>query len=74
MSEQQNNNPAGQASAEPSAEPKKLSQADAIKRILEQKKAKQQGNGQQGFNGTDTKKMKSQINKVQNNQKRRTGV
>jgi hypothetical protein len=48
-------------------------QADAIKRILEQKKAKQ-GNAQQGYQGTDPKKMKTQIKKVQNNQKRRTGV
>ncbi|WP_373231107.1 hypothetical protein [Cohnella sp.] len=64
------NNPA----AESSEEPKKLSQADAIKRILEQKKAKQQGSGQQGFQGTETKKMRSQINKKPNNQKKRTGV
>jgi hypothetical protein len=49
-------------------------QADAIKRILEQKKAKQQGNGQQGYQGTDPKKLQTQIKKVQNNQKRRTGV
>lgn len=69
MSEQNND----QATDNP-VESKKLSPADAIKRILEQKKAKQQGNGQQGFQGTDTKKMKSQINKKPNNQKKRTGV
>jgi len=55
-------------------QPKKLSQADAIKRILEKKKqARQQGAGKGGFS-TETKKMKTQIHKVQNNQKRRTGV
>jgi len=54
--------------------PKKPSQAEAIKRILERKKqAKQGAGGQAGFS-TDTKKMKTQIHKVQNNQKRRTGV
>jgi hypothetical protein len=56
-------------------EPKKLSQADAIKRILEKKKQAQlQANGQQGNQAKDAKKMKTQIHKVQNNQKRRTGV
>ncbi|QJD84496.1 hypothetical protein [Cohnella herbarum] len=54
---------------------KKPSQADAIKRILERKKqAQQQANGRQGNHSTDGKKMKTQIHKVQNNQKRRTGV
>jgi hypothetical protein len=56
-------------------EPKKSSQADAIKRILEKKKqAQHQANGQQSNNHEGTKKMKNQIHKVQNNQKRRTGV
>ncbi|TVY02991.1 hypothetical protein [Cohnella terricola] len=54
-------------------QPKKLSQADAIKRILEKKKQARQGAGKGGYS-TDTKKMKTQIHKVQNNQKRRTGV
>lgn len=69
MSEQHNN-----SAAESSEESKKLSPAEAIKRILEQKKAKQQGQGQHGFQGTETKKMRSQINKKPNNQKKRTGV
>ncbi len=56
-------------------QPKKLSQADAIKRILEKKKQAQlQANGGQGNNASGPKKMKTQIHKVQNNQKRRTGV
>jgi hypothetical protein len=56
-------------------QPKKLSQAEAIKRILEQKKQAQRlANGQQGNNSAGPKKMKTQIHKVQNNQKRRTGV
>jgi len=53
----------------------KLSQAEAIKRILERKKqGKQSGTGGKNGFSTDTKKMKTQIHKVQNNQKRRTGV
>jgi hypothetical protein len=56
-------------------EPKKPSQADAIKRILERKKqAQRQANGQQSNHSAGGKKMKTQIHKVQNNQKRRTGV
>lgn len=56
-------------------QPKKSSQADAIKRILEKKKqAQRQANGQQGNNSANPKQMKTQIHKVQNNQKRRTGV
>ncbi|MCD9025000.1 hypothetical protein [Cohnella silvisoli] len=67
-----NNTTPTDASAE---EPKKLSQADAIKRILEKKKqAQRQANGQQGNHSGGTKQMKTQIHKVQNNQKRRTGV
>lgn len=62
-------------SAEPAGEPKKISLGDAMKRMLEQKKRAQ---GQFKDNGnhfsTDTKKMKSQINKKPNNQKKRTGV
>ncbi|WP_391573765.1 hypothetical protein [Cohnella sp.] len=54
---------------------KKLSQAEAIKRILERKKqGRQAGANGKGAFSTDTKKMKTQIHKVQNNQKRRTGV
>ncbi len=56
-------------------EPKKSSQAEAIKRILEKKKqAQRQANGQQNTHSTGGKQMKTQIHKVQNNQKRRTGV
>jgi len=56
-------------------EAKKPSQADAIKRILEKKKQAQRlANGQQGNPSSGPKKMKTQIHKVQNNQKRRTGV
>lgn len=52
-----------------------MSQADAIKRILEKKKARQQAqNGNKAGFSSDVKLMKTQINKVQNNQKRRTGV
>jgi hypothetical protein len=53
----------------------KPSQAEAIKRILEKKKqAQRQANSQQGNNAMGGKQMKTQIHKVQNNQKRRTGV
>ncbi|WP_158602428.1 hypothetical protein [Cohnella endophytica] len=51
-----------------------MSQEDAIKRILEKKKAQQQAGGKQGNFSSNTKQMKTQIHKVQNNQKRRTGV
>ncbi|TFE23318.1 hypothetical protein [Cohnella luojiensis] len=72
MSDKTANSADGGTGAE---EPKKLSQAEAIKRILEKKKqAQQQANGQQGNNSSGPKKMKTQIHKVQNNQKRRTGV
>lgn len=61
--------------ADAGSEPdKKISQADAIKRILERKKQAQQGKGQQAGFSSEGKKMKTQIHKVQNNQKRRTGV
>ncbi|RED55506.1 hypothetical protein [Cohnella lupini] len=67
-----NTNPADKEAGE---QPKKQSQADAIKRILEKKKQAQlQANGQQGNMDSGPKKMKTQIHKVQNNQKRRTGV
>ncbi len=66
-------NPAGEDRNGEAA--KKLSQAEAIKRILERKKQGRQpgASGKDGFS-TATKKMKTQIHKVQNNQKRRTGV
>jgi hypothetical protein len=61
--------------AEQSEQPKKLSQADAIKRILEQKKQAQlQNQGGQKHHSTGTKKMTNQINKKPNNQKKRMGV
>ncbi|MBN2982406.1 MULTISPECIES: hypothetical protein [Cohnella] len=54
---------------------KKPSQSEAMKRLLEKKKAAQQkARGEQAGYRTETKKMKTQIHKVQNNQKRRTGV
>lgn len=63
--------PVGDSASE---ELKKPSQAEAIKRILEKKKqAQRQTNGQQN-NSAGGKQMKTQIHKVQNNQKRRTGV
>jgi hypothetical protein len=61
--------------ADQSEQPKKLSQADAIKRILEQKKQAQlQNQGGQKHHSTGTKKMTNQINKKPNNQKKRMGV
>jgi hypothetical protein len=64
--------PAGDSALE---ELKKPSQAEAIKRILEKKKqAQRQTNSQQGNSSAGGKHMKTQIHKVQNNQKRRTGV
>jgi hypothetical protein len=60
---------------EHSEQPRKLSQADAIKRILEQKKQAQlQNQGGQKHHSTGTKKMTNQINKQPNNQKKRMGV
>jgi hypothetical protein len=56
------------------SEPKKPSQADAIKRILEKKKQQGQRQGGQAGFSSNGKQMKTQIHKVQNNQKRRTGV
>jgi hypothetical protein len=54
-------------------EASKPSQAEAIKRILERKKQAQRQGGNQAYSN-QTKQMKTQIHKVQNNQKRRTGV
>lgn len=71
MSEEQKA-PAGDSTA---GELKQNSQAEAIKRILEKKKQSQrQANGNQGNYAAGGKQMKTQIHKVQNNQKRRTGV
>jgi hypothetical protein len=54
-------------------QPKKISLGDAMKRMLEQKK--QAGSPSKGDHyTTETKKMKSQIKKKPNNQKKRTGV
>ncbi|KIL37323.1 hypothetical protein SD71_01140 [Cohnella kolymensis] len=54
---------------------KKVSLADAMKAMLEKKKqAQKQGGARQDHFSTDTKKMKSQIKKKPNNQKKRTGV
>lgn len=54
---------------------KKPSQSEAMKRLLEKKNAaRQKARGEQAGYSTETKKMKTQIHKVQNNQKRRTGV
>ncbi|BBI35429.1 hypothetical protein [Cohnella abietis] len=67
-----NNTTPNEASVE---ETKKSNQTDAIKRILEKKKqAQRSANGQQGNASGGVKAMKTQIHKVQNNQKRRTGV
>ncbi|THF73722.1 hypothetical protein [Cohnella fermenti] len=68
--------PSGVPSVEPSSvEPKKISLAEAMKRKLEQKKQAQTGaKGGTDHYSTSTKKMKSQINKKPNNQKKRTGV
>lgn len=55
--------------------PQRVSLAEAMKRKLAQKKqAQAQAKGSQDHFSTDTKKMKSQINKKPNNQKKRTGV
>lgn len=62
-------------SAEAGSQPQRISLAEAMKRKLEQKKqAQAQAKGSQDHFSTDTKKMKSQINKKPNNQKKRTGV
>lgn len=59
---------------QPSA-PKKTGLADAAKRLLEQKKQAQAGSkGQKLQQSTETQKLKSQMTKKINNQKRRTGV
>ncbi|RUS45183.1 hypothetical protein [Cohnella sp. AR92] len=64
-----------QAGGELSAEPKKISLAEAMKRKLEQKKQAQYGaKGSTDHYSTATKKMTSQIKKKPNNQKKRTGV
>ncbi|MCC3375294.1 hypothetical protein [Cohnella sp. REN36] len=56
-------------------EPKKISLAEAMKmKLAAKKQAQAGGKGSQDHYSTDTKKMKSQINKKPNNQKRRTGV
>lgn len=62
--------------AEPAAEPRKVSLAEAMKRKLAQKKQEQAKSKDlpNGHHTTDVKQMKSQINKKPNNQKRRTGV
>ncbi|TJY42283.1 hypothetical protein E5161_09795 [Cohnella pontilimi] len=58
-----------------SEEPKKISLAEAMKQKLQQKKqAHSQDQGKQDHFSTETKKMKSQIKKRPNNQKKRTGV
>jgi len=55
--------------------PQRVSLAEAMKRKLEQKKqAQAQAKGGQDHFSTETKKLKSQINKKPNNQKKRTGV
>jgi len=57
------------------SEPKKVSLAEAMKSKLAQKRqAQAAAKSSQDHYSTDTKKMKSQINKKPNNQKRRTGV
>ncbi|MDF2721076.1 MAG: hypothetical protein K0Q59_751 [Paenibacillus sp.] len=53
----------------------KVSLAEAVKQKLEQKKQAQSNSGKQQKHGPSTnQQMKSQINKRQNNQRRRTGV
>ncbi|MBW5448038.1 hypothetical protein GE107_18435 [Cohnella sp. CFH 77786] len=55
--------------------PKKISLAEAMKRKLEQKKqASSPAKARQDHFSTETKRMKSQIKKKPNNQKKRTGV
>jgi len=68
MNEQQDNNEAPEA--------KKISLAEMVKRKLEQDKAGRSGNGRPsaGHQPTGTKKLKSQMTKKVNNQKKRTGV
>ncbi|CAM4045091.1 hypothetical protein COLU111180_20685 [Cohnella lubricantis] len=63
------------AAQEQANQPQRISLADAMKRKLEQKKqAQAQAKGGKDHFSTETKKMKSQINKKPNNQKKRTGV
>jgi hypothetical protein len=52
----------------------KKSLADAIRQKLEEKKREQSGTGSQKHAPSPNQKMKSQITKKPNNQKRRTGV
>lgn len=61
--------------SESGQEPRKISLAEAMKRKLEQKKqAASASKAQQDHFSTETKKMRSQIKKKPNNQKKRTGV
>lgn len=60
---------------EQEAAPRKTGLADAAKRMLEQKKqAQASGKSQSQHQSTEAKKLKSQMTKKINNQKRRTGV
>ncbi|MFC5702574.1 hypothetical protein ACFPVX_14820 [Cohnella faecalis] len=61
--------------ADEAEEPKKVSLGDAMKQMLERKKqAQAQARGPKQRQADGEHKMKTQIHKVQNNQKRRTGV
>ena len=63
-----------QQEAENGAEVKKTGLAEAAKRMLELKKQSQKQNGGKGHQSTESQKMKSQLTKKPNNQRRRTGV
>ncbi len=62
------------SSTEEASQPKKLTQAEAAKRMLAQKKQNAQGKGASGQPGTGTKKMTSQMTKKVNNQRKKMGT
>ncbi|GGJ23899.1 MULTISPECIES: hypothetical protein [Paenibacillus] len=61
------------SSTEEASQSKKLSQAEAAKRLLAQKK-QNQGKGAGGLQSTGTKKMTSQMTKKVNNQRKKMGT
>lgn len=71
MTTEQPSQPSGEQS---SVEAKKLTQAEAAKRLLAQKKQNNQGKGPGGQTATGGQKMKSQMTKKVNNQRKKMGT
>ncbi|GIP32691.1 hypothetical protein [Paenibacillus sp. J2TS4] len=67
------NQESSQDAAGSSAEPKKMSLAEAVRNKLAQKKQAQDQNKNKDFGPNSNQKMKSQMTKKVNNQRRRTG-